>query len=310
MKYNYSEAVEKQLKIFEEKLRKKGYAKDTIRQYRNYAGIYLAWLNVKHLKLEEIDYELFSSFVFQLKKEYSLNQYRKIILSIRHYYKTRPELKNVAAGLQIRRRRQDLLNEVISHEELKKIYSSYESFDDRGRRNKVILGLFVYQALMASDMERLEVVHIELKPGKIYVPGASNRNARKLDLAAEQLLEMEAYLRVIRPRLLANVEQSRSGRKPMKIDPIIEQRLFFSESGSSGMKNSIYHLFRKLRKEDERVKSAQLIRSVVIANWLKTRDIRMVQYMCGHKWVSSTERYNAYNLEELRAELDKYHPLK
>ena len=75
-----------------------------------------------------------------------------------------------------------------------------------------------------------------------------------MNLALEQLLEIEEYLRVIRPRLLVNVRQKRSGRKPREIDPIIQQRLFFSESGSSAMKNSIYHLFRKVRRADARIK--------------------------------------------------------
>ncbi len=39
------------------------------------------------------------------------------------------------------------------------------------------------------------------------------------------------------------------------------------------------------------------------ANW-------KVQYMAGHKYVSSTERYRTDNPEDLQKELEKYHPLK
>ena len=38
--------------------------------------------------------------------------------------------------------------------------------------------------------------------------------------------------------------------------------------------------------------------------------VREVQYMAGHKYVSSTERYRTDNLEDLQKELEKYHPLK
>ncbi|MFT6338588.1 MAG: integrase/recombinase XerD [Halioglobus sp.] len=48
----------------------------------------------------------------------------------------------------------------------------------------------------------------------------------------------------------------------------------------------------------------------MIAEWLKTRDVRIVQDMSGHKWVSSTEKYNAYNLDELKESLKKHYPLK
>ena len=76
------------------------------------------------------------------------------------------------------------------------------------------------------------------------------------------------------------------------------------------MKNSLWHMFRAIKKRNPQIRSAKVIRSTVIANWLKTSDIRVVQYMCGHKWVSSTERYNALNLEGLKEQVRKYHPLK
>ena len=52
------------------------------------------------------------------------------------------------------------------------------------------------------------------------------------------------------------------------------------------------------------------IKASVIANWLKKYNLREVQYMTGHKYVSSKERYRTDNLEDLQKELEKYHPLK
>lgn len=37
----------------------------------------------------------------------------------------------------------------------------------------------------------------------------------------------------------------------------------------------------------------------VITNWLQYYNLREVQYMAGHKYVSSTERYRTDNLEDL-----------
>ena len=44
--------------------------------------------------------------------------------------------------------------------------------------------------------------------------------------------------------------------------------------------------------------------------WLKNNNLRQVQYMAGHKYVSSTERYQLNNLDKLQSKLEKYHPLK
>lgn len=52
------------------------------------------------------------------------------------------------------------------------------------------------------------------------------------------------------------------------------------------------------------------IRASVITSWLKNYNLREVQYMAGHKYVSSIERYRTDNLEDLQKELEKYHPLK
>jgi len=34
-----------------------------------------------------------------------------------------------------------------------------------------------------------------------------------------------------------------------------------------------------------------------------------VQYMAGHMYISSTERYQQNNLDKLQGQLEKYHPL-
>ena len=110
--------------------------------------------------------------------------------------------------------------------------------------------------------------------------------------------------------MLENVYSYRSGRRPKEIQPIIYDRLFFSENGNHSIKESLLHLFRAIRKTYSSIQSSKTIRNTVIAEWLKTKDLRIVQYMAGHKYVSSTERYNVFNMQELKDALDRYHPLK
>ncbi|HOX73172.1 MAG TPA: hypothetical protein PLB27_00530 [Bacteroidales bacterium] len=42
---------------------------------------------------------------------------------------------------------------------------------------------------------------------------------------------------------------------------------------------------------------------------LKRYDLRIVQYMTGHKRISSTERYQVGYLEDLQESINKCHPL-
>ena len=150
---------------------------------------------------------------------------------------------------------------------------------------------------------------MQLKAGKIYVPGYGQMNSRVLALEAVQLLDLQEYLTIIRPRMLTNIGNYRPGRKPKETEQIINDRLFFSENGSASINSSMYHLFRALKKRYPKIRSGKVIRSTVLAEWLKTRDVRIVQYMAGHKWVSSTERYDVGRLGELKEQMKKYHPL-
>ena len=67
---------------------------------------------------------------------------------------------------------------------------------------------------------------------------------------------------------------------------------------------------KMINRYELRLNKMAQIRASVITNWLQHYNLREVQYMAGHKYVSSTERYRTDNLENLQKELEKYHPLK
>jgi integrase/recombinase XerD len=80
--------------------------------------------------------------------------------------------------------------------------------------------------------------------------------------------------------------------------------------GSRNIKNSMHHLFRALQRIYPQIKNARQIRQSVITHWLGSKNLRQVQYMAGHRWVSSTERYQQNNIEDLQKDINRYHPLK
>ena len=129
---------------------------------------------------------------------------------------------------------------------------------------------------------------------KLHVPETNKNNARILTLEPHQILDLQEYALVIKPKL---------GGDP--------QRLFTGRNGNPSLNNTLLHLCHAaLRRIDPRVRNATQLRQSVITEWLKTRNLRQVQYMAGHRWVSSTERYLTTSLEDLREALEKHHPLK
>jgi len=68
-------------------------------------------------------------------------------------------------------------------------------------------------------------------------------------------------------------------------------------------------MFDQLKRLNPKVINAKQIRNSVITNWLRQNNLRQVQYLSGHKYVSSTQRYQVNNLDDLQNELQQHHPM-
>lgn len=68
-------------------------------------------------------------------------------------------------------------------------------------------------------------------------------------------------------------------------------------------------ILKTLRQINSRIKNLDQIRASVITKWLREHDLRKVQYLSGHKYVSSTENYKANVIDELQEDIRKFHPL-
>jgi integrase/recombinase XerD len=198
---------------------------------------------------------------------------------------------------------QDLLNE----QELEKLlYSKTEIYFDLDYRNKVLMSLLIYQALKPNEIAQLQVGNINLSQCSIYVPASKNSNSRTIALKASQILLFKTYLELIRPKLLKYNYRNKEAVKT-------EQTLMISLRGSPMTEISITKQvsFCYGKVLASKTVNCQTIRQSVITNLLsKGNDLRIVQSFAGHKLPSTTEKYYQKKVEELQAELSKYHPFK
>jgi integrase/recombinase XerD len=197
---------------------------------------------------------------------------------------------NPAIGIHLRGNPRTIPHDLFTRKELDHLYENYRVLDARTHRNKVILGILVYQGLTREELEKLQPKHIQMEAKKLIVPPSGKRNGRTIAIQENQINELKEYLEKVLPKQ-AN-------------------RLFQGRKVDRGLKNTILHLNHALRRINPKVKNAAQIRQSVITEWLKVADLRKVQYWSGHRYVSSTERYQTGNLEELRESLLKYHPLR
>jgi integrase/recombinase XerD len=296
-KYNFNKEIQIKLIPFKSYLQEMGNEANTIRQKSNYAGYFLKWMEGE--RITEAGYNDLLAFIGHCKETgKSKKHINSILRAVRNYYehlkRSNEDLINPAANLHLKGERQKLPHDLLSIETLEEIYNAYPVIDSRTKRNKIILGVYIYQGITTDELRKLQTGDINLQQGKVHIPGSRRSNSRRLDLKPFQILALYEYLNQIRPELIT---------KPT-------DQLFISMEGSRNIKNSVHHLFRRLKRINPQIKDARQVRSSVIVHWLNNYNLRQVQYMAGHKYVSSTERYQLNNLEELKTEIEKYHPLK
>jgi integrase/recombinase XerD len=303
------------IKGFAEYLQTRGNSKDTIRADTNYTASFLSWITAEQTHKNDVSYNDLLTFIDHCTIEGDSKELiNRKLSAIRKYYTWLQyigrEIKNPAAGLFIKGKRQTVPSNLLTPEELTAIYDNYQVTDLRSQRNKVIIGLLVYQGITREELEKLEINHVKLTAGKIEIPGKKHSNARTLKLESIQMLDLQEYLTITRPEILKSQGIYGTGRKPDHINlEKVRSQLFISMHASQGIKNSLLHLVHHLRRTNPRLIDARQIRQSVITLWLKTKDLRTTQYMAGHKYVSSTERYQVNNLEDLQQQLEKLHPL-
>jgi integrase/recombinase XerD len=134
---------------------------------------------------------------------------------------------------------------------------------------------------------------VNLSEGKIYIPSGRNSNSRTLRLQSNQILPIKTYLEETRLELL----EKRN----------LQSSYLFPAKKSSDMVCKIVDAVKTINTE---IRDSRQLRASVIMNWLKTNNIRQVQYMAGHKSIRSTESYRGQDLTDLAKQLELFHPLR
>ena len=283
---------------FEEYLAGEGLKTETAGQHAKHVRYLLSWLAEVSLDTGQLTYREILDFVdAQSSAGRSINHINRMLVSLRYYFqyliKHQEAQHNPAAGIVLKGSMRSIPRDLLTRQELEALYDGYKIKDDRTYRNKVIVGLLTIQGLTRLELETLRPEHIKLREGSIHVPVTGKLNARVLTLAPHQILDLSEYMQQVRPRLQQGSD-----------------RLFCGRNNLERLSNSLLHLNHALRKINPKLKNAVQIRQSVITEWLKEKDLRQVQYMAGHRYVSSTERYQTNNLEDLKEALSKHHPLK
>jgi integrase/recombinase XerD len=282
---------------FEMYLQRKHYSDSTIHSYRLKEKLFTDWLDQEALTGDAATYNDVIAFMRDLQADGKSKKAVADLLNVlRHYFTylitENKRTDNPAAGLFIKGIVRRLPGNLLSREELEELYRLYQLQLRVDPEKKLMLGLMIYQGLHTEEIGRLEAAHIHLREGKLFIKGGPDSNERWLPLQAHQVLELQQYVQA--NRFKEGIFLARTSR---------------ANVSKINISNQVRWMILQLQQFNPRVINANQIRASVITAWLQQYNLRQVQYMAGHRYVSSTARYQLSDKSDLQSELQKHHPM-
>ena len=295
--------MNEQIEMFRNYLQQKRFRESTINAHCLNAGYFLRWVEANGLhEPENLQYNDLLNYVqYEQQRNKDVSTINLRISSISKYFeflKTEGTVnRNPARTLRIKGKAKTVIQNPLKYDELLNLYNSYKELQKQSlhqsktdlahQRNIIIVGLLIWQGLHSGELEKLEVNHINLNDGIIYIPSTARSNSRELKLSTQQILTLHTYIH---------------GGTRDKLKPK-EEKLF-----AGNLHNTVGLLTEELKGINPQIKNALYIRASVILYWLRQYNKRQVQYMAGHKYITSTEMYEVQEMETLTTQLTKHHP--
>lgn len=286
---------------FNQYLKRLGQSKNSVASCEAAVNLFLNWMKKQTIEPEQGSYaDVLAYMKYCQKNGTTQRTIQNYLCMIKHFYDYLIEQKqieiNPVAGIKVQGVKRKSLYHIFKPEELHAIYNSYQDESLKGKRNKIMLSLLVYQGVKTEELVKLEVRDVKMKEGKIEIPGGLRSERRLLQLESHQVLEFYDYVSNTRKEILSQSRQQ-------------TEKLFVSIEGGNSLDSCMNRLLFWVRRKNKLVVNAKQLRASVIVKWLKMYNLRKVQYMAGHRYISATETYRQNEMEGLTEEVNKFHPL-
>lgn len=253
---------------------------------------------------EHYNYQNVMKYVEIIRRNYQPASIIRILSALKKYYdylvETGIRKDNPARAIQLRdiRKKPIQLQDLFTDNELQKLLEPRkERYPILTKRNQIIMGLLVHQALKTGEIIQLKTTDINLEKAQITITGTAQTNNRILPLKAEQILLFYEYLNQNRATLITF--------------RTLENYLLLNKLGTFLKTEDINYLISTYQKEFSKKLTTITIRQSVITNLLsKGNDLRMVQEFAGHKYLDTTEKYKQSGIKALQNAVEKHHPIK
>jgi site-specific recombinase XerD len=307
---------------FGQYLESKDLAAATIGNYSECIDVFLGWIEKELIQITKPD---ILSFLEHLKGKGLENKTRqKYLTALNHYFMFLFDSGEVATnptwGLKIRGTNKKRLHKIYTPQELQQLCDDYYNifvcnFESNHttqnqrpqialckERNAVMLSVFVNQGVNTKEISNIELGDLNLKKATIKIRGSKTGSKRVIPLNPTQKALFSHYLKDVRPQILEYYKTFEDNNKLFLPMPDM------SHKEDEELQLAFCKFTKQIKSIDKKFTSFKQLRTSVITNWLKLYDLRKTQYLAGHKYIRSTERYKPNNIDNLTRNINNLHP--
>lgn len=264
-------------------MRSKRLSESTIKTYADALKSFLSFYNEK--RIEDINNDDIIRFNndFILKNKLSSSYQNQIVNAIKKYFST-IEQKQINVELIHRPKREHLLPNVLSKEEVKMILDAHSNI-----KHKAMLSLIYSCGLRCGELLALKPEHIDSKRGIVIIKQGKGKKDRIAPLSAKILEMLRDYFKAYKPFLFLF-----EGQMP----------------GNSYDERSLQQVLKQALAKTSITKPVTLhwLRHSYATHLLEAgTDLRYIQELLGHKSSKTTEIYthvSTHAIQKIKSPFD------
>lgn len=297
-----SENVNVSLKLFIEYLQiEKNYSQYTIEHYQHDISDFFMFMSEQAIsdltKVEYQDVRIYLTNLFERKM--SRKSVARKISSLRSFFKflLREEIvaENPFALVSIPKA-QKKLPEFFYEEEMKQLFDACESSTPLGQRNRALLELLYATGIRVSECSQIRLKDLDMHLSTVLVRGKGSKE-RYVPFGSFAQVAIDTYINHGRKELLANGN--------------MQENLFLNARGGPLTARGIRTILDRIIEKSSLTGKIHphMIRHTFATHLMANgADMRTVQELLGHAFLSSTQVYTHVTNEYLKKTYMAHHP--
>ncbi|SIS76858.1 site-specific tyrosine recombinase/integron integrase [Belliella pelovolcani] len=269
-------SLEIEINKFEDWMRNKRYSESTIKTYKDAVIIFLRFLENKAIvEIENEDLEKFNK-EYILARGYSSSYQNQVVNGIKLFFQNRRGIK-FNPEIVYRPKREKLLPNVLSKEEVKSILDSHQNL-----KHRAMLCLIYSCGLRRGELLNLKIMDIDSKRNILIIRQTKGKKDRVVPLSPKIIELLREYFKAYKPTIyLFEGHKSQGKYSEKSLESVLKQALV-----KSGIKKPV---------------TLHWLRHSYATHLLERgTDLRHIQELLGHNSSKTTEIYTHVSIRSLQ----------